>query len=67
MKKRIIMQGDAKIVDIIVKENKIRAARGDVKFIEFAENEKETNFDDEEEMPGSGRKRKNKKEQPNEF
>lgn len=67
MKKRIIMQGDAKTLDIIVKENKIRAARGDVKFIEFIGNEKEINFEEEEETSGSGRKRKNKKEQPNEF
>lgn len=67
MKKRIIMQGDAKTLDIIVKENKIRATRGDVKFIEFTGNEKEINFEEEEETSGSGRKRKNKKEQPNEF
>ena len=64
MKKRVIMQGDAKVIDVIIRENKIRTARGDVKFIEFPGNEKEVNFyDDEIDTSETPKRRKSRKEQ----
>lgn len=41
MKKKIIITGNEKIVNTIIHENKIRVSRGDIKFIEFSEYEKQ--------------------------
>lgn len=40
MEKRVIIEGDEKVVNVIMKENKVRVSRGLVKFTPVAPGEK---------------------------
>lgn len=40
MEKRVIIEGDEKVVNVIMRENKVRAARGLVKFTPVGPEEK---------------------------
>lgn len=40
MEKRVIIEGDEKVVNVIMKENKVRVSRGLVKFTPVAPREK---------------------------
>lgn len=42
MEKRIIVEGNCKAIRDIMRENRIRVERGDVKFVELGEHEKES-------------------------
>ncbi len=48
MKKRVIIEGDEKVVDVIMRENKVRLARGLVKFTQVGPGEKGKVDEDDE-------------------
>lgn len=54
MEKKIIIEGDEKIVDVIIKENKHRVTRGLVKFLEVKERAKKKFGKDIEDTKDSG-------------
>ena len=49
MEKRVIIEGDEKVVNVIMKENKVRVSRGLVKFTPVAPGEKGKGKIEEEE------------------
>lgn len=52
--KRVIIEGDEKVVDVIMRENKVRAARGLVKFTQVGPGEKgKGKVDEEDEEKGN--------------
>lgn len=54
MEKRVIIEGDEKVVDVIMKENKVRVSRGLVKFTPVAPGEKgKGKIEEEEEEKGN--------------
>lgn len=54
MEKRVIIEGDEKVVNVIMKENKVRVSRGLVKFTPVAPGEKgKGKIEDEEEEKGN--------------
>ena len=54
MEKRVIIEGDEKVVDVIMRENKGRAARGLVKFTQVGPEEKgKGKVDEEDEEKGN--------------
>ena len=62
MEKRVIIEGDEKVVNVIMKENKVRVSRGLVKFTPVApgekgkgkiEEEEEEKIEEEEEEKGN--------------
>ena len=53
MEKRVIIEGDEKVVDVIMRENKVRVARGLVKFTQVGPGEKgKGKVDEEDEEKG---------------
>ena len=53
MEKRVIIEGDEKVVNVIMKENKVRVSRGLVKFTPVAPGEKgKGKIEEEEEEKG---------------
>ena len=56
MEKRVIIEGDEKVVNVIMRENKVRAARGLVKFTPVGPEEKgKGKVEEEEEEKGKGK------------
>ena len=56
MEKRVIIEGDEKVVNVIMRENKVRAARGLVKFTQVGPGEKgKGKVDEEDEEKGKGK------------
>ncbi|WP_065218095.1 MULTISPECIES: hypothetical protein [Butyricimonas] len=54
MEKRVIIEGDEKVVNVIMRENKVRVSRGLVKFTTVGPEEKgKGKVDDEDEEKGS--------------
>ena len=54
MEKRVIIEGDEKVVNVIMKENKVRVSRGLVKFTPVAPGEKgKGKIEEEEEEKGN--------------
>ena len=54
MEKRVIIEGDEKVVNVIMKENKVRVSRGLVKFTPVAPGEKVIGkIEEEEEEKGN--------------
>lgn len=54
MEKRVIIEGDEKVVDVIIRENKVRVSRGLVKFTKVKPEEKgKGKSDEEDEEKGS--------------
>lgn len=57
MEKRVIIEGDEKVVNVIMKENKVRVSRGLVKFTPVAPGEKGKGKIEEEEKEKGNRGR----------
>ena len=56
MEKRVIIEGDEKVVNVIMRENKVRVSRGLVKFTTVGPEEKgKGKVDDEDEEKGKGK------------
>lgn len=54
MEKRIIIEGDEKVINVIMRENKVRVSRGLVKFTTVGPEEKgKGKVDDEDEEKGN--------------
>ena len=54
MEKRIIIEGDEKVINVIMRENKVRVSRGLVKFTTVGTEEKgKGKVDDEDEEKGN--------------
>lgn len=54
MEKRVIIEGDEKVVNVIMRENKVRVSRGLVKFTTVGPEEKgKGKVDDEDEEKGN--------------
>ncbi len=61
MEKRVIIEGDEKVVNVIMRENKVRAARGLVKFTPVGPEEKgKGKVEEEEEEKGNRRSSRGK-------
>lgn len=61
MEKRVIIEGDEKVVNVIMRENKVRVSRGLVKFTPVGPEEKgRGKVEEEEEEKGSRRSSRGK-------